>query len=122
MLNKKSAGTVMQEITRIFNFEVQYISAKSSKFFILEINSPYGTAIPGGRIREIRFFGLRTLPIAIATNVHGAVTKQSLRSVDIPAAVLSTLSQLASGRPFAEKRTIHGSHILGTAGGPSEAK
>ena len=77
------------------------------------------TAIPGGRIREIRFFGLRTLPIAIATNVHGAVTKQSLRSVDIPAAVLSTLSQLASGRPLAEKRTIHGSHVLGTAGRPS---
>ena len=68
-------------------------------------------------------------PLAIATNVHGAVTKQSLleslRSVGIPAAVLSTLSRFASGGPLAAKRTIHGSHTWseGTSygGGPTAA-
>ena len=49
-------------------------------------------------------------PFTNATNVHGAFTKQSLRSVGIPPTVLSTLSQLASGGPLAAKRTIHGSH------------
>ena len=46
----------------------------------------------------------------ITTSVHGAFTKQSLRSVGIPAAVLSTLSRLASGEPLPAKWTIHGRH------------
>ena len=44
-------------------------------------------------------------PFAIATNVHGAFTKQSLRSVGIPAAVLSTLSRFTNGGPLAARRT-----------------
>ena len=58
-------------------------------------------------------------PFAIATNVHGAFTKQSLRSFGIPAMVLSTLSRFASGGPVVAKRTIHGSHTW--SGRPSMA-
>ena len=45
-------------------------------------------------------------PFAIATNMHGAFTKQSLRSVGILAMVLSSLNWLASGQ------IIHASHKL----------
>ena len=58
-------------------------------------------------------------PFAIATDVHGAFTKQSLRSVGFPAVVLSNLNWFASGGPLAAKRTIHGSHTW--SGGPSTA-
>ena len=67
-------------------------------------------------------------PFAIAKNVHGAFTKQSLRSFGIPAMVLSTLSRFASGGPAAAKQTIYGNIICrrwsgGTScgGGPAAA-
>ena len=65
-------------------------------------------------------------PLAIATNVHGTFTKQSLRSVGIPAAVYPPqLSRFASGGPLAAEQTIHGSHTWsgGTScgGGPTAA-